>query len=267
METGHSGNSAIVTELSAQGRFVGVVKIVRFNVRFYVFSVAALAVVGALIVSGKLEPLFEVVVLFSAAVVAFWTLSSLFVSWYVYDHKGVTRWQWLPSRLPVLPHRWANIHAGLDESTSALRQLLPGTEGSAVDIYDPGEMTEPSIARARQIHPASEPFQRGTYDALPLPENDCDVVFLLFAAHELRDEEHRIQLLRQTARAMREKGCVVLVEHLRDWKNFIAFGPGFFHFYSRRNWLSNFRDAGLVVLNEGSATPFVDCFVLRRANR
>jgi SAM-dependent methyltransferase len=256
-----------MTEVRAQGRFAGVVKIVRFNVQFYVLSAAVLAGVGVLIASEKLGPLVEVMVQSSAAVVAFWTLSSLFVSWYVYDYTGVTRWQWLPSRLPVVPHRWANIHAGLDESTSALRQLLPGTEGSAVDIYDPGEMTEPSIARARQIHPASVPFKRGTYDALPLLENDGDAVFLLFAAHEVRDEEHRMHLLRQAASVMREKGCVVLVEHLRDWKNFIAFGPGFFHFYSRRNWLRNIREAGLVVAQESAVTPFVDCFVLRRKDR
>lgn len=256
-----------MTEVRAQGRFAGVVKIVRFNVRFYIISVAVLAGEGVLIASMRLTPWFEAMVLSSAAIVAFWTLSSLFVSWYVYDRKGVTRWQWLPSRLLVLPHRWANVHAGLDESTSELRQLLPGTEGVAVDIYDPGEMTEPSIARARQIQLASEPFKHGTYDALPLLENDCDAVFLLFAAHELRDEEHRMHLLRQAASVLRERGCVVLVEHLRDWKNFIAFGPGFFHFYSRRNWLRNIREAGLVIVRESAVTPFVDCFVLRRAVR
>lgn len=70
---------------------------------------------------------------------AFWTLSSLLVSWYVYDLTGVTRWQWLPRRIAAFPNRWVNIHAGLDESTSVLRQLYPGTEGIAVDIYDSGE--------------------------------------------------------------------------------------------------------------------------------
>jgi SAM-dependent methyltransferase len=255
-----------MTETRARGQFAGVVKIVRFNVQFYVFSAAALAGAGLLIALKKLPLWFEVVVLGGAAVVAFWTLSSLFVSWYVYDHAGVTRWQWLPGRVASSPHRWANIHAGLDESTSALRQLFPGTEGSAVDIYDPREMTEPSIVRARQIHPAAEPFGRGKYDALPLPENGCDAVFLLFAAHEVRAAEHRTQLFREIARVLREGGRVVLVEHLRNWKNFLAFGPGFFHFHSRRNWLRSIRNAGLAVEQEGPVTPFVECFVLRRAD-
>ncbi|HEX3987570.1 MAG TPA: class I SAM-dependent methyltransferase [Acidobacteriaceae bacterium] len=256
-----------MTEASAQGRFAGVVKIVRFNIRFYVLSAAALAGVGLLIPFKTLPPWLEVGVLCGAAVVGFWTLSSVLVSWYVYDHAGVTRWQWLPGRIAGSPHCWANIHAGLDESTPALRQLFPGTEGSAVDIYDPGEMTEPSIARARRIQPSAEPFRRGRYDALPLPESGCDVVFLLFAAHEVRAAEHRTELFREAARRLREDGRVVLVEHLRDWKNFVAFGPGFLHFHSRRSWLRSIRGAGLVVEHESPVTQFVECFVLRRAGR
>jgi ubiquinone/menaquinone biosynthesis C-methylase UbiE len=136
-----------------------------------------------------------------------------------------------------------------------------------VDVYDPGEMTEPSIARARRLHPSAEPFLRGEFNALPLPEDGYDAVFLLFAAHEVRTLEHRTRLFRETARVLRGEGCVVLVEHLRDWKNFLAFGPGFLHFHSRRSWLLTIRNAGLVVEQESDVTPFVECFVLRRAKR
>jgi len=249
----------------AGGRFEGVVKIVRFNVRFYVLSVIGLGGVTVLLATTKLPLWLAAMLLCGAVCGAFWTLSSLLVSWYVYDHAGVTRWRWLAGRVPACPQRWVNVHAGLDESTAALRNLFPGAEGSVVDIYDASEMTEPSIARARRLHPSAEPFRQGRYDALPLPDNLCDAVFLLFAAHEVRAAGHRIQLLRETRRVLRQGGYVVLVEHLRDWKNFLAFGPGFFHFHSRRNWLGVFRDAGLVVEQETSVTPFVACFLLRRA--
>jgi SAM-dependent methyltransferase len=248
-----------------QSHFAGVIKIVRFNVQFYALSALGLVAVIFLVVSRLLPPFLELVVLCGAAVVAFWTLSSLFASWYVYDHIGVTRWGWLRSQLPVFPHRWANIHAGLDESTSALRQLFPQTEGSVVDIYDSGEMTEFSIARARRMYPSTGPFKPGKYDSLPLPDDQCDAVFLLFAAHELRITEHRTKLLRETARVLRETGYVVLVEHLRDWKNFLAFGPGFFHFHSKRNWGRSIREAALFVEQESQVTPLVHCFVLRKA--
>lgn len=256
-----------MTELRAQGRFAGVVKIVRFNVQYYILSAAALLGLSVLVATRDPPPWPKLVVLCGAVLVAFWTLSSLLVSWYVYDYAGVTQWHWLPSKIAASPLQWANIHAGLDESTSTLRQLFPGTEGSAVDIYDPETMTEPSIARARRIHPSAEPFQQGRLDSLPLRENGCDAVFLLFAAHEVRTPEHRTHLFCEAARVLRKDGCIVLVEHLRDWKNFLAFGPGFFHFHSRRDWLRTIRDAGLVVEQESPVTPFVECFVLRRAER
>jgi len=249
------------------GRFAGVVKIVRFNVQFYILSVAGVTAAILLVLFMRLPAWLEVMVLCGAAATAFWTLSSLLVSWYVYDHAGVTRWQWLRHTIPVPAHRWANIHAGLDESTSALRQLFPGTEGSVVDIYNPGEMTEPSIARARRIHPATEPFLQGNYDAIPLADNDCEAVFLLFAAHEVRAARRRTQLFRETARVLRAGGYVVLVEHLRDWNNFLAFGPGFLHFHSRPSWLHSIHDAGFHIEAECHITPFVECFVLRRVDR
>jgi ubiquinone/menaquinone biosynthesis C-methylase UbiE len=256
-----------MTASGDHGRFAGVAKIVRYNVRFYLVSAGVLAIATLLVLPNKVPQSLRLPVLSAGGLVVFWTLSSLLVSWYVYDHAGVTRWEWLPSRIAATPQRWANIHAGLDESTTALRQLFPGTAGSAVDVYDAGEMTEPSIARARRIHPSAEPFLQGQSDALPLPDHGCDAVFLLFAAHEIRAAHHRTELFSETARVLRAEGFVVLVEHLRDWKNFLAFGPGFLHFHSRRNWLRIIRAAGFVVEQESTVTPFVECFVLRKAER
>lgn len=113
------------------------------------------------------------------------------------------------------------------------------------------------------MHPSIEPIQAGRYNSLPVSDHDQDAVFLLFAAHEVRDAEHRTQLLREAARVLRKRGYVVIVEHLRDWKNFMAFGPGFLHFHSKRNWLRSIRAAGLFVEKETQVTPFVRCFLLR----
>ncbi len=247
-------------------RFEGVFKIVRFNTRFYAGSALGLVAVLLLLSSPLLSGWLRTVALCGALLIAFWTLSSVAVSWYVYDYVGVTRWEWMPARVRLVPQRWANIHAGLDESTTSLRHLFPGTEGATVDIYDPVKMTEPSIARARRLYPATEPSQAGRAEALPMPDADRDAIFLLFAAHEVRAPEGRTQLFRETCRVLKDSGQVVLVEHLRDLPNFLAFGPGFLHFHSGRSWRSSIRDAGFQVEHESRVTPFVHCFVLRKAH-
>jgi hypothetical protein len=66
-------------------------------------------------------------------------------------------------------------------------------------------------------------------------------------------------------RALQPNGEVVLMEHLRDWPNFLAFGPGFLHFFSRASWRRAVAEAGLQVRIEFSRTPFVHVFILRRS--
>lgn len=251
---------------NSESRFAGVIRIIRFNIQFYAISLIGLMAVGAILASHRL-PLWLAWLLFLGAVgMGFWTLSSLLVSWYVYDVAGVMRWAWMRSQLPETPRRWVNIHAGLDESTTALKTMFPGSESSVIDIYDPSEMTEPSIARARRMYPATEPFVIGRFDNLPLPGGDRDEAFLLFAAHEVREPARRTQLLRETSRILKHDGQIVLVEHLRDLPNFLAFGPGFLHFHSERSWRKSIQEAGLRVERESTITPFVHCFFLQKAD-
>lgn len=132
-------------------RFSGVLKIVRFNTQFYV--VIGFVVVIGLLASSLLPLWLERVISLGAVVMAFWTLRFLLVSWYVHDFAGVTRWAWMQTQLHRLPQSWVNTHAALDESTTALKRLFPDSEGFVIDIYDPAEMTEPSIARARRMIP------------------------------------------------------------------------------------------------------------------
>jgi hypothetical protein len=249
----------------SHSRFAGVLDILRYNWHFYGVSSIALLAFGALLWFRILPHEWAPIIISSTAITAFWTLSSLLVSYYVYDFKAVTRWQWIPSALSFLPQRWVNIHAGLDQSSATLAQFFPKTQHTVIDIYDPQEMSEPSIARARRLHTPPEAALPGTLDALPMASCTADTVFLLFAAHEIRNRDRRTTFMRECARLMTDSGQLLLVEHMRDWNNFVAFGPGFLHFHSRSEWLRLVRGAGLNIQREQRITPFVRFFLITKA--
>jgi SAM-dependent methyltransferase len=197
----------------------------------------------------------RVLALASTAVALLWTAASLAVSHYVYDRSPLYSLEWLT----LQPSVWINIHAGLDEMTDRLRQRLRTDPCAVFDIFDSEQMTEPSIARARELR-ASFGSQPASWRCLPADSDVGDAIFLIFAAHEFRQTEARHVFFREVARVLKPGGCMLLVEHLRDLPNFLAFGPGFLHFQSRRTWLVAFRVAGLVMSREYSVTPFVRVF-------
>ena len=260
-----AGDSRETSVTLTRGKYAGVLSILQYNWHFYAASLCALVGTFALLWFHLLPQAGEAVVIAAATLTGFWSLSSLLVSYYVYDYRGVTRWNWVPQILLFPPQQWLNIHAGLDQSTLILKQLFPNTRYMTVDIYDPQEMTEPSIARARRLHASLEPAVTSKLDALPLPDRDRDTLFLLFAAHEIRQPARRTEFFLESARVLAGSGQLLLVEHIRDWKNFVAFGPGCLHFHSRNEWLRLARDAGLTVVREDHVTPFVRCFLMTKA--
>ena len=122
-------------------------------------------------------------------------------------------------------------------------------------------MTEPSIARARRAQGdgESEPVD---FRRLPVATGTIEAALLLLSAHELRTDDARVALFDEMRRVLAPGGRVVVAEHLRDGPNFLAFGPGFLHFHSRRTWTRCFTRAGFAVHKEFSITPFVRVFVL-----
>jgi hypothetical protein len=93
----------------------------------------------------------------------------------------------------------------------------------------------------------------------------ADLILGLLAIHELRSETERGLWFAEAKRCLRPDGRVVLVEHVRDMANFIAFGPGFVHFHSRADWRRCWETAGFHLADEFCVTPFIRIFVLGKS--
>lgn len=193
-----------------------------------------------------------------------WSLLSLAVSRHIYDRSELRSGQWARALLPPGAGRWATVDAGLDAEVD-LDDALPGRCVARLDVYDAAVVTAPSVRRARARTGRRHAALPALPTALPLPDGSCDVVAVVFTAHELRARALREAFFREVRRALSPGGVLLLVEHLRDLPNFLTFGPGFLHFQGRAEWLRVAAAAGLRVAGERRVTPFVMALALERA--
>lgn len=243
----------------------GTRQIVRFNWPQYAAAIL-LVIVGTLLLTfvPLVQP-WRAMLLVGMGLAAFWSIGSLAASYWVYDHSGITAWDWLCEYLPWTTNASAevvNIHCGFDDTTHRLSELFAGTNLQVVDLFDPQLMTERSIHRARRAQPPVASTIAGKPQALPLADSSTDLALLLFAAHEIRTASLRRELFRELRRVLKTGGRIIIVEHVRDFWNFLAFGPGCWHFFSPAMWRRDAHESGFRICAEGSQTPFVRYFVL-----
>jgi SAM-dependent methyltransferase len=201
----------------------------------------------------------------AVAVVAGWFACASFCAFHaMFDRSELLGGKWLKEEFPQAPARWVQINVSLEETTLPLDEVFPATEGKSLDLYNPAVMTEPAISRARKqkvdvaVGFASQP------ESLPVENGWAGLVVVTLAAHEIRDGQKRERFFRELRRVVSRDGRVVVVEHLRDFSAALAFGPGIFHFFPRREWLRLGSLAGLEIERERRITPFVRVFIYRR---
>lgn len=245
-----------------RGRFQGLANVVRFNWPYYV---AALAIAATLIVlrfaaSAQLRIAVDILLLVGALL----TATSLVVTWYIYDHSNLYTLDWLETSPPNGPDSLININAGFDETSALLRARYPQAKLTVLDFFNPENHTEASLTRARKAYPPFPGTKLTGTAELPLDDSTADSIFVIFAAHEIREPAERVVFMQELRRCLRPDGKVIVVEHLRDAANLLAYNLGAFHFHSRATWLDAFEAAGLDVENEKKLTPFVSAFFLTR---
>jgi len=170
----------------------------------------------------------------------------------------------VPPLLPAAsPLRWVAIDAGLDAEV-AIDRVMPAPCAARLDIHDGTHVGSPSVARARAMTPRAHRAMRASAVSLPLADASCDLVAMIFTAHEIQARAARAACFREVTRALAPGGRLLLVEHLRDLPNVLAYGPGAWHFLPRREWLSLAAGAGLRVAVERRVTPWVTALAFER---
>mgnify|MGYP005811842109 CR=1 FL=1 len=238
-------------------RFQGLSNIVRFNWHFYLiagFLIVVLTIFSEIFPT-QFQDVFFWIGLFSGLSI----LVSLVVSHYIYDRSDLYEMTWFddPGYCRIL-----NINAGFDETSHIIRKKAPNSYLTICDFYDPSKHTEVSIKRARKAFPPEPETIKVETEKLPFATGSFDIIFVTFSAHEIRDARERHMFFREINRVANSDCRIYVTEHLRDFFNFAAYTVGFFHFYSRNNWLNCFAGAKLKVIREQKTTLFITTFIL-----
>ena len=246
---------------NSRNQFQGAMNILDFNRHYYYYGFIALTLVVFVII--VYPPAAQIGWIISGLITV-GLISPLLVSAYVYDFSDYYKFEWLNGGLISKDeiNSYANIHAGFDETSIVLQQKLKVEKSYILDFYNEKQHTEKAIIRARIKSERFENTITTSTTNFPLKTNSVDAVFLLSSAHEIRDVDEQTAFFKECKRILKEKGNVIVVEHLRDLPNFLAFHIGFQHFFSKKRWLRVFSEAGFTKVREEKFTPFMSIFKL-----
>jgi len=243
-------------------KFQGVLNILSFNRHFYIFGIAVLAII---VISHQIFRWSDIV--FWIIIISFFygLIMPLLVSAYVYDFSGYYNFKWLKkckideSEVKQI----LNINAGFDETSFIIKNNFPNADLNVFDFYDAERHTEPAIVRARKVSLVYPNTQQMKSNSMEMSDHSVDLIFLLSAVHEIRSNDEKIQFLKECHRVCKPNGKVIMVEHLRDFPNFLAFSIGFTHFFSKKIWKNAFKNSGFTTFEEVKFTPFMSIFICK----
>jgi hypothetical protein len=242
-------------------KFQGVANVLRFNWHYYLLALLLAAIFFAFY--GFLDRLIFALAGFFLIAQA---LVSIVVTHLVYDRSRFYEFHWLKQDQINIADKstLANFHAGFDEISEALAKRFSDSDLRVFDFFEGAAHTERSINRARSATASTVNAIKITTTEVPLQDRSVDVSFVIFAAHEIRDDSERIAFFKELERTIKSTGRIVVTEHIRDVPNVVAYNLGSAHFLPRSTWLNTFASADLHVANVIKTTPFVTTFVLEK---
>ncbi len=239
--------------------FQGIFNIIRFNWHFYVIAFAVIILL--LFIGTYANPIISTFLQLIAFLIILTIVTSLFVSYYVYDLSGFYKFNWIKKN--DKPISVINISAGFDETSILLKNKFKNSTFLALDFYNSKKHTEISIKRARKIYPSFPNTIKIKTSNIDLETNSIDKIFVILSAHEIRNPNERVAFFKELNRIVKPKGQIIVTEHLRDMVNFMAYNIGSFHFYSNSNWASTFSKSNLEIVSKIKNTSFISTFTLK----
>ncbi len=240
--------------------YQGVWNIIRFNSHFYLLSLTLLSLL--LITNQYVDGVLGIIITIFTFLLLFTVIISLAASYYIYDISDLYKLNWL--RMSKKYNTIVNINAGFDETSALLQNKFPDSQLLVFDFYDDVIHTERSIKKARKIYKPFPETQKIKTTQIPVQSESVDLVCVILAAHEIRNESERLLFFKELNRIVKKNGEVVVTEHLRDLANFVVYNVGSFHFYSKKIWIKTFRLAAFHIKKEEKITPFISTFILQK---
>jgi hypothetical protein len=238
--------------------WAGALQILRFNWPDYLAGLGVCALC-ALVLCWSRFAAWRLPAAAALAVTAYLLVASLAASHWIYDRSALADWGFVPDWLKSPPGRWMLIQTGFDSTHGQVAGRLPPSPLPVLDLYGTLGVDGGSVRRARQL---AERDGLGPFvTALPQNAASVDAFLAIFALHEIRDRATREEFFRAMTHALVPGGRLLLVEHLRDWRNFLAFGFGFVHFLSESDWRRAAGAARLREVRTARITPFVRVFL------
>lgn len=239
--------------------FQGVLNILDFNRHFYYYGIGALLLLLGIVYFINLPSIISILLV---AGFTYGLLMPLIVSAYVYDFSNYYSLQWLNDYISDKSRNYnlVNINAGFDETSYLIKNQLTNSNLQVFDFYNEEHHTEQAIVRARNVSMVYPNTIQIDSNSIPQEDQTIDYIFLLSSAHEIRDFSEKVAFLKECLRICKPDGKVIMVEHLRDVPNFLAFTIGFNHFFSKGVWRKAFEQAGFKHFKEEKFTPFMSVF-------
>jgi len=204
--------------------FQGVINIVRFNWHFFAIALFVMFILAC--IAGYFSNPLKSIIYF-LCLMAFVTMCiSLLASFYIYDLSDLYSLKWIDETIDnkVI----VNINAGFDETSYLIQEKFKDAELIVLDFYDPIKHSEVSIKRAREAYPPFPGIRRIETTNLNLESNFVDLMFVIFSAHEIRDQKDRIRFFEELHHTLKPNGKIYVTEHLRDLPNFLVYTIGSF---------------------------------------